>query len=92
MNWAAAGWTTGVVMLAERKKHLYCHNLRVPFVPASMRVCLMGAELTGQCSSPIVCIQCTVGESVAFQLLASWRPYNVVLRHNTALYCLKLIS
>jgi len=57
--------------------------LRVPFVPVSMRECLMGGELTGKCSSPIVCIQCRDGESMALQLSIRW--YNVVLRHNTTI-------
>ena len=66
--------------------------LRVHFVPASMRECFFGADLTGICSSPIVCIQCRDGESMAFQLLSSRCPYSVVLRQNTALHCLKLTS
>ena len=55
--------------------------LRVTFVLASVRQCLLGAELTGKCSSAIVCIQCTDGQCMALQ--RSVRRYNVLLRHNT---------
>jgi hypothetical protein len=44
------------------------------------------------CSSPIVCIQCTDGESMALQLRSSIRRYNVVRRHNTALHCFKFYN
>jgi hypothetical protein len=64
--------------------------LRVPFVAASMRECVMGVKLTGKCRSPIICIQCRDGESMALQLRSSICPYNVVLRHNTVLQRFKL--
>jgi len=78
---------------ADRIKNIHTFTvLRVPFVPVSMRECLMGAKVTGMCWSAIICIQCTDGESMALQLRSSIRPYNVVLRYNSILHCFKFYN